>query len=101
MACINEETRDFWQQLANDLSKQRPYPSRLVKVTGGRKHKGKEGVVVRHQYDKFSNAFRYGGDANLQMREMAGRAGFVCLVDAGSERFWVKADYVECVDDKA
>jgi hypothetical protein len=99
VSAINTETRDAWQAIANDLSKQRPYPGREVRVEAGRKHRGKTGRVLRHQCDKFGSAFRYGGDANLHMREMAGRYGFVVLVATETEQFWVKAEYVRCIDD--
>jgi len=96
MPAINEKTRGTWQDIANELSKQRPVPGRKVSITGGRKHKGKRGTVLRHQLDKFVDAFRYGGEANHHMTEMAGRFGYVCLVENmenPSDRFWVKADY--------
>lgn len=94
MSAINADTVGFWKQLAVDLSAQRPYPGRLVLVTGGRKHNGKRGTVLRHWQDP--GAFRYGGEANLHMREMAGRSGFRCQVDTGSEKFWVNADHLLC-----
>lgn len=96
MSVINESTRDSWQQIANDLSAQYPGVSRRVAVVGGRKHRGKVGTVVRHQKSKFSDAFRYGGEANLHLREMAGRHGFCCLVETDDgERFWVPAEHTE------
>ncbi len=96
MSCINSDTVDFWRQLANDLSAQRPSYGKRVRVTVGRKHIGKEGTVERHQVSRYGSAFRYGGEANLHMREMAGRDGFVCLVrDDGGVAFWVPAENVE------
>ena len=99
MAAINQDTQKAWQDIANELSKQRPYPGRKVRITEGRKHKGKCGKVLRHQLDKFVDAFRYGGEANHHMTEMAGRFGYVCLVENTQDpldRFWIKADYCLC-----
>lgn len=97
MAVINADNKDFWQDIANKLSINRPYVGRRVKVTGGRKHLGRMGTVIRHEYDRYSSAFRYGGDANMHMREMAGRYGFIVLIkpDDGADNFWVKADQVD------
>ncbi len=94
MPAINDKTAAFWRDMAKELSEQRPSPGKRVRIDGGRKHQGREGIVVHHCLDRYSSAFRYGGDANLHMREMAGRSGFVILVrtDDGTE-FWCKADY--------
>lgn len=98
---ILSEHRDAWQRIANAASEQRPCEGRRVRIVEGRKHKGRSGVVVRHQLSKFGDAFRYGGAANLHMREMQGRSGFVCLVepDDGGSKFWVNADYTEVLDN--
>ena len=97
MSAINAETRDAWQSIADELSKQRPWPGRRVRVTGGRKHAGKEGTVLRHQVSKYNDVFRYASEAQAHMREMAGRSGFVVLVqpDNDSKPFWVDADKVD------
>lgn len=102
MSVLNERTREAWQAIANDLSKQRPYAGRRVRIVGGRKHKGKEGTVTRHQLDHYEDAFRYGGEASQHMAQMAGRDGYVVMVrpDAGKP-FWVKARFVLCIDDAA
>lgn len=103
---INSETQAFWQSLANELSRQRPNVGRRVTVIGGRKYRGKLGVVVRHQVDRYEDAFRYGNEASQHYKQMAGRYGFVCMVreiqvddDDGSlldtgNVFWVKARYL-------
>jgi hypothetical protein len=99
MSAINADTREVWQHIADELSKQRPYPGRMVTITGGRKHKGKRGKVLRHQQDRFFDAFRYGNEASAHMTEMAGRYGYVCLVENEAnptDKFWVKADYCQC-----
>lgn len=103
MPVINEETRAAWQRIADECGKQRPYRGRKVRVDGGRKHKGKIGTVVRHQLDQFYDVFRYGGEASHHMAQMAGREGYVVMVqpDDGCQRFWVKAHYVTCIDAEA
>lgn len=97
MSVINADTQAFWQDMANQLGANRPYVGRRIVVTSG-KHKGKEGFVTRHMKDRYGrDVFRYGGEANLHLREMEGRRGFVVMVDTGTERFWVKADKVDCL----
>ncbi len=97
MSVINSNTIAAWQMIANNVSRQRPYPGRTATVFRGRKLLGEKVSVVRHQKDAYSDAFRYGGAGNLMMREMAGRSGFVCLVRnaQGAER-WIKASYLAC-----
>jgi hypothetical protein len=97
---INSENVEFWRDVAKEADKQRPRTGRRVCVVGGRKHKGKEGLVTRHQHDQFSHAYRYGNEASMHMKDMVGRSGWVCLVqpDDGSQPFWVKADFVECIN---
>ena len=95
MSCINADTVDAWRHIAAEASPQRPSPGRRVRVTGGRKHIGRDGVVLRHMPSRYLNAFRYGGEASHHMREIVGRYGYVVLVqpDEGPP-FWVRADYV-------
>lgn len=99
MPAMNADTAPMWRDLAVTVSEQRPSPGKRVRVTGGRKHVGKEGVVTRHEVNKYRDAFRYGGDANLHLREMMGRAGFrVCVEpECGEDPFWVDADKVEVI----
>lgn len=55
-------------------------------------------IVLRHEVNRFDrSAFRYGGEANLQLREMRGRDGFRCQVrpDDGAESFWINAEHLE------
>jgi hypothetical protein len=102
MAAITSENRDAWQALANDLDRNRPHVGRRVKVTGGRKYKGREGTVVHHMVSRFCDPFRYASDAQAHVREMAGRFGFVVRVrDDGGAEFWVDADKVDCCDVNA
>lgn len=94
---ITTENAAGWQKIANDVSRQRPYPGRYATVVRGKKLRGERVFIVTHMRDQYSTAFRYGGAGNLQMREMKGRAGFVCKVRAtdGSVA-WVKAPYLAC-----
>lgn len=77
MSVINDKTREAWQHIADESSKQRPCVGRRVRVDRGRKHKGKIGTVIRHQRDQFVNPFRYGSAASHHMVVMDGRYGFV------------------------
>lgn len=98
MSVINSDTQSAWQQIARDVSRQRPYVGRTATVVRGRKMLGRRVTVVRHQLDQYDrDAFRYGGEASKHMTEMRGRHGFVCLVrdETGTER-WVKAEYLAC-----
>lgn len=100
MPAINEDTREFWQQLADDLSAQRPYPGRRIEIVKGRKHKGKTGIVRRHMPDRYYDAFRYASEASAHMIQMAGREGYVVLVDPeNGPSFWVRADYTKVLVD--
>lgn len=96
MGCINADTQAVWQDMANRLSEQRPSPGKHVKAMN-RKHKGRTTVVLRHERSKFGSAFRYGGEASLHMRDMAGRYGFCCLLqfDDDGTTAWVDADKVD------
>lgn len=101
MPAINSDTVDFWRQLAKDLEPQRPSPGKQVKVTGGRKHKGKSGIVLRHMRSHFKDyLWQYGSEANLHMRDLRGREGFVILVHPNDgPDFWVDADKVEVISN--
>lgn len=97
MPAINETTVDFWKTLASELASQRPNPGRRVRIAQGRKHCGKEGTVIRHIRDAYSDAFRYAEAAAQHVLDMKGRDGFVVQVSPadGGAPFWVKATYVE------
>ena len=96
MSVINSDTQECWQYLANEASKVRPDPGKCVRIVKGRKHLGKEGMVMKNIQDRFEDVFRYGGEAHHHMVSMRRREGFVVLIkqDDGST-FWVKADYTE------
>ena len=98
MGCITSENVSFWQDLANRASAQRPSVGKTVQVDKGRKHKGKIGQVIRHQIDKFQDAYRYGNEASHHMRDITGRYGWCCLIQCNDgTTFWVKADYLTCI----
>lgn len=97
MSALNEDTRAGWQILADIVSRQRPNSGRRAHVFRGRNLVGRWVAILRHERDRFSDAFRYGGDANLHLREMSGRDGFVCLVrDESGRSAWVKAQNLAC-----
>lgn len=97
MSCMNSTTREFWNDMGQQLSRQRPSCQRIVTIVQGRKARGRRGVVVKHMIDKYENAYRYGNETSHHMRDMQGREGWVCRVrlDSGEE-IWVKARYLVC-----
>ncbi len=93
---ITAENRAEWQSLANTVSDQRPSPGKRVRVTDGKKHLGKEGLVTWHGLDRFVDAFRYASGAQATLREMAGRYGYrVGIKTDDGETFFIRADRVE------
>ncbi|MHC4704517.1 MAG: hypothetical protein ACYTFQ_28540 [Planctomycetota bacterium] len=101
MAIFTAENADAWKTLGNSMISQKPSPGKEVYVSKGRKHKGKRGVVCRHQRDKYDDTFRYMAPASIAFAQMEGRDGYVCLVrDHDTNRtFWVKASYLLVVED--
>lgn len=100
MAVINSDNRQAWQNLANEAGKNRPSVDKRVKIVKGRKHKGKEGIVIRHIRDQYDTTWRYCPEASAMLREMNGRSGYVIQVRTESnETFWVKADYSEILEN--
>jgi hypothetical protein len=93
------ENRQSWQELFNSLDVDRPSVGRMVRVTGGKKHLGKEGKVFWHGKDKYSDAYRYGSPAQWHFRDAAGRYGWRVGVDTGAEKFFISADKVEIVKE--
>ena len=101
MSVITSENRQAWQDLADDLSVNRPSIGKIVQVIKG-KHAGKVGRVVWHGRDKFSTAYHYCNEAQSHMRDMEGKAGWrvaiqtiVDLDYAKSEKIFVSAENVE------
>lgn len=100
MPVINAENRDAWQKIADEASKNRPFAGRKVRIERG-KHKGKVGSVQRHERDPYQpDAWRYGGEGCLALREMQGRYGFRVLVRPPvGDAFWTKAEYAAVLSD--
>jgi len=96
MSAINSDTREAWQQLANDLGPQRPSVGKRVRVVSG-KHLGDEGQVTWHGVDRFTDT-RYLSDAQLHLRDMEGRRGFRVRIQSEGENFFVSADKVEVIN---
>lgn len=94
-------SKSYWQALA-DIAQgpnaKRIYAGIRVQVEGGRKHKGRTGLVTRHQESKFGYPFRYASGASLDLRHMMGRDGYVALVtpDDGKDTvpFWVACQHL-------
>ena len=98
---LTKSTRQFFAEMAEASEVQKPGPGRRVRVTGGRKHKGKVGYVIRYQESPYFE--KYGKrktDVNMALREVEGRLGYICLVKCEADRstFWVDADKVEVID---
>lgn len=97
MSVINSENRDAWQALADANKEQFPSVGKTVKITDGRKYKGKEGIVIYHGINKFVDR-RYWTDAQYHLRDMIGRYGFYVKVKtADNEVFSVPAEYTEVI----
>ena len=95
MSIWGELSHEAAQQLVNQVAVQRPSVGKNVVVTEGRKHIGKRGKVFWHGLDKYSHAFRYGGDATLALRQVEGRYGFrIGIESENGERFFINADHV-------
>ena len=103
MSAINADTASFWRELAKDLESKRPSVGKRVRSTTTRgKNKGRSGVVIRHEHDRFGDAYRYGSDASDHMKDMAGTYEWVCLVrEDGGQTFWIRADKVEIVEENS
>lgn len=97
MPTFTAENREAWQSLINDVGSDAPRPGRHVTIEGGRKHKGRSGIVLRHQTDQYWTGHRYESAAQATLRQAMGRHGYIILVepDEGGEPFWVKADYAK------
>jgi len=78
-----------------DLALKRPSVGKGVKVIGGRKHKGKTGVVFWHGIDQHAQPFRYGSDMQHVMRQARGRNFYRCGIKTESgEKFFLPAEHV-------
>jgi hypothetical protein len=99
MSAINADTAKAWQAIADRLSVTRPSTGKTIRVSGGRKHKGKVGIVEIHQISHYTNVYRYGNEASHHMRDLSGREGWVCRVRciATGESFWIAAEHVDVI----
>jgi hypothetical protein len=90
-------SRDTWQGIAKDLSADRPSVGKRVRVTGGRKYKGKEGQVQRHMVDQFNPwKWQYSDGPARLMMEMTGTYGYrIQIASDDGSLFWIDADKVE------
>lgn len=76
-----------------EVSRSAPIKGRTVKA------QGKVGKVFWHGRDRYSFAFRYGGEATAHLRECAGRYGYRIGVETEEGRIFVKADEaIVCVE---
>jgi hypothetical protein len=96
---INSDNRSAWQDLADHLAPNRPDKGRRVRIERG-KYQGKIGLVTWHGPDKFANT-RYKSEAQLHLRDMAGREGFRIRVqpDEGGQAFFTNAEYATVLRD--
>lgn len=87
---------NFWngmKQVAENTADQRPSKGKRVRITKGRKHQNKEGIVFWHGWDKYNNPTRYMDNAQIVMAEILGRHGFRIGVETDDgERFFCPAD---------
>lgn len=83
-------------EIAQGLAASRPDKGKLVTVIGGRKHKGKRGLVVWHGVDRYSCASRYDGNSmQAAMRQARGVYGYRVGVSVdGAPAVFVSADYL-------
>ena len=89
---------EYWGALRDIAATDRIYQGLRIRVEGGRKHKGRTGIVTRHQRSAYSTALRYASGASLDLRIMRGRDGFVALVtpddDGDPKQFWVPCEHL-------
>lgn len=84
--------------IASNFANERPDKGKKVIVIGGRKHKGKAGVVFWHGPDFKPYRNRYCTDIQRAMRDARGRDGFrVGIISNNNERFFCPANQVQIV----
>jgi hypothetical protein len=100
MSFLSEVPRETLQSLFNTVALDKPSVGSTVRIVGGQKHRGKVGIVKRHQRDGYVDPFRYGNSASHMMTQARGRYGYIVLVqEFDGPTFWVKADYcMVCVE---
>lgn len=83
----------FWGKLGEDA----PRVGKRVRVTGGRKHKGKEGEVFWHGRNPFEGR-RYGSSIERAAQDAMGKWGFrVGIRTPSGEKFFTDAANVEII----
>jgi hypothetical protein len=97
MATFTPENRQMFQSLFDSVAPKRPDVGKRVTVNSG-KHKRKCGIVTWHGVNKFSDAWRYGNDAEISLREAMGKFGYrVRIQPDEGEPFFVEANNVTVV----
>src|SRR5690606_16246564 len=98
---IHFGSSEYFGALRNvaEVNGDRIYAGLRVKVEGGRKYKGRTGVVTCHKRSRYEqDVFRYASGASLDLRIMLGREGFVALVapddDSDPRPFWVACKHL-------
>lgn len=66
-----------------------PAKGKRVLITGGRKHKGKEGVVFWRGKDQFKPRSRYGSDLERTMSDALGHRDRIGVQTDAGEKFFV------------
>lgn len=99
--------KEAWQAFGDIMSgetgektrSERPDKGKRVRVIGGVKYKGLEGIVFWHGKDRYSYAGRYDGNAlQASLREARGKYGFrIGIKTDQGEKFFIAADKVETV----
>lgn len=97
MPAITAENAHVWQGLADSLGPERPGVGKRVTVHRG-KHRGKTGIVRKHQVTKFGTPFRYMTDAQMHLNDMVGKHGYCVQVETDDgTKFWTAATNVNVV----
>lgn len=82
-------------EIAQEQFKLRPSVGKSVRVIGGRKHKGKEGIVFWHGRNPYERTSRSGSDLGRAMIDARGTHGFRCGVRTETEKFFIDAKHLE------
>jgi hypothetical protein len=84
-------------EIAGEAFKKAPKKGKRVKIVGGRKHKGKEGVVFWHGRDPFEGR-RYGSEMQQVLSNAIGMFGFRSGIQTDDgEKFFVPSEYCEVI----
>lgn len=77
-------------EVMQDAASKLPKVGDRAEVTGGRKHKGKTGVVFWRGADKFNRPSRYGSDLQRCMAQALGRYDRLGIQTDRGEKFFVR-----------